>query len=62
MSTWKVFLTMEFDGIVEADEEGEAVEVLESNIEFDVPTYRSERIKQYKLKRWWGGANEVKTD
>ena len=61
MPMWKVFLTMEFDGIVEADEEREAVELLEKYIESGMPAaYRNENIKRVCMKRWWGGANEVK--
>ena len=69
---WKVFLTMEFDGIVEAETEEEARDrlffhifngyndVKVSDIENGMPHYCDKEIENWGVKKWWGGANEVK--
>ena len=56
MPKWKVFLTMEFEAEVEAETEDEAREVYEDRIE----TYLSHWGEHEHIKRWWGGANEIK--
>ena len=62
MPKWKVFLTMEFDGIVEAETEEEARDRLEDYIENGMPHHCDREIERWGVKKWWGGANEVKTD
>ena len=56
MPTWKVFLTMEFEAEIEAETEDEAREVYEDKIE----TCLSHWGEHEHIKRWWGGANEIK--
>lgn len=56
---WEVFLTVEFDGIVEAETEEEARDKLEDYIENGMPHYCDKEIESWGVKKWWGGANEV---
>lgn len=62
MKNWKVFLTMEFTAEVEADTEDEARDFLANAIEYggkkEIKGLR--QINNAVVKRYWGGANEVK--
>ena len=63
MPRWKVFLTMEFEAFIEADTEQEAVDKLEIKIKHPIACFRNDwATDNPMIKRWWGGANEVKTD
>lgn len=60
MKKWKVFLTMEFTAEVEADTEDEARDELANRIDYGGGCQSWGRIQNAKVKRYWGGANEVK--
>ena len=61
MPKWKVFLTMEFEAEIEADEEREAVNKLDKKIEYALRFFRNDWSSENPtIKRWWGGANEIK--
>ena len=57
---WKVFLTMEFDGIVEAETEEEARDRLYFHIFNGYNDVKVSDIENINVAKWWGGANEVK--
>lgn len=57
---YKTYLTMEIEGIVEAENEEDARDTLEDYIESGMPHYKGVQIKIWEVKRYWGGGNEVK--
>lgn len=59
---WKVFLTMEYSAEVEAETEEKAVENLQAYVFYGGIRNPAiwENINKVILKKWWGGANEVK--
>ena len=62
MPKWKVFLTMEFEAEVEADDEDSARDDLANFIVDGYEPFHQRNIENVRLKRYWGGADEVKTD
>ena len=60
MKTWKTFLTMEFTADVEANTEEEARDRLFFHIFNGFNDVRVSDIDNIDVKKWWGGANEVK--
>ena len=59
---WKVFLTMEFEAEVEAYTEEEARDILANRIDYGGGCRSWGRIQNAKVKRYWGGANEVQDE
>ena len=62
MPKYKVFLTMEFTAEVEAESEDEAREILKNRVVYGCGFESWGRTKDIKLKRYWGGGDEVKND
>ena len=62
MPTWKVFLTIEFSADVEAETEEEARDRLFFHVYNGYNDVKVSDIDNIDVKRYWGGADEVKTD
>ena len=60
MPKWKVFLTMEFTADVEAETEDDARDRLYYFIYNGFNDAYQRDIDNVEVKRWWGGADEVK--
>ena len=62
MKKYKAYLTMEFTAEVEADTEDEARDILANRIDYGGGCQSWGRIQNAKVKRYWGGGNEIKTN
>ena len=62
MKMWNVYLTMEFTATVEADTEDEARDMLANRIDYGGGCQSWGRIQNAKVKRYWGGGNEILED
>ena len=62
MKMWHVYLTMEFTATVEADTEDEARDELANRIDYGGGCQSWGRIQNAKVKRYWGGGNEILND
>lgn len=62
MKQYKIFLTMEFEAVVEADTEEEARDMFANRIDYGGGCRSWGKIKNAKVKRYWGGGKEVKDE